>query len=503
MMWLISNILMLIGFAGTLLFLRFTGNLLRRFVSPDKTADWSNLKFSIVFVIPTLVFGIFLLILKNRFGVILISSAAVWASLIWDALHLLCALNFVRKLSDLRRKPNLFFHQVKLAPHKHPAKSNIGEISPFRFWLRGFSLPSSLQIFSKVFSGSNCINVTQGDFNTTLRQDIRLIDSFEDVGNRLNLTIPHLEKIEGISIPNKFFLVNRIINTALPDELWKTSCRLIQKTPTIIAATWKTYHFQEDVRLRFVTLFNSADLIQRLLGAIILQIVAASGELRILTERDDFPRNRNNQILSPPNTGGEWNRVLVWVLRNSKNAELDIFRRMLLETQPDFSESVEKLAPFWKILQTSPQIPPDEQHILACFSILAQLRNKTVGHGAIGWKFQLRPAIYLSSLHYFFLNTMRKISQLDAGVFAYRKTEEELKIIALIQGLKTPAEVPGDFGVGIKNPANGNNLNLFPFLRFYNGRLLIADSFSKDFVIYTDFNTKNIAEPSFIKLKNT
>ncbi len=391
-------------------------------------------------------------------------------------------------------------------------------------------------IFTLFGGGKPTLGILYGDFQKFLRNDYRYVDVFDDIEDKLGFDteklweIPHLavkdidaykremfgflgilgniakdtikeqagqeedagkrQELEDVlkavaenenesniskqssRSSSKPFLLNRTVNTALPAELWETSCRLIEKTPTIIAATWKLYHFQEDIRLRLVTLFNAADMIQRFMGAIILQILRETGELEFLLEQTDFPRNKKDQLVFPPNTNGEWNRVMVWVLKNSKNEDLEIFRQILLKPHTDFTAMVENLAPFWKILQTTPQIPATEQNTLAYFSIISQLRNKTVGHGAIGWKLQLRPAIYLSALHFFFLNAMREVSKLDLGVIAYREVAEDVEIISFIQGLTITEKPEGEYQVAVKNPANGDGLDLYPYLRFYNGRLL-------------------------------
>lgn len=506
-MWLISYIFIFLSFAGTLLFLRFVGRVVRRFIPQSKTVGWNNLKISIVYIAPTVSLGILLLIFRNWFGVILISTTAVWLSLFWDAIHLFCALNFVRKLRRLRHTPDSFFYQVKLVPYNDWAKSNFKNISPFRYWLRGFSFPSSLQMFSFLLKGNNEVRIFYGDFDRFLRRNIRLIDSIEDAENKLPLTAgeviatPHLEAINGEPKQNKFYFVNRVTNTALPDELWETSCRLCQTTPPIIAATWKLYHFQEDVRLRLVTLFNAADLMQRLIGAMILRMLEETGELDALLANSDFPRDKSKKPIYPPNTNADWNWVLSWTLKNSKSEELEIFRQILLEPNPNFAANLEKLAPFWQILQITPRHPTNEQNTLANFYILNQLRNKTIGHGSIGWKLQLRPAVYLSALHYFFLATMENISKLDLGVLAYRQSGEILETASTFRGLWATEIIKDDYQAAIENPFSGKFLPLSPYLRFYNGRLLIVDRFSKEHAIYIDYNPENITEPSFIKLE--
>jgi len=572
MNWILPYIFSLLAFLGTLYFIRIVGKIVRQMFPKSQTIEWDNLKITIVRSMPSIALGILLLILRNQFGWIWISSGAIWVSLIWDGLHFISVLYYIGKLRRLRRNPDSFFYQVKVEPYDDWANTNLPNIFPVKFWMRGISLPTLLQPFSFMLtlfgSGKTPLGILHGDFRRFLRNDFRYIDVVDDIEGKLGFSekelwsVPHLavknkeayrreilgflgilgdivkaaikdeakkqknkndkqtlnDVLKAISpdeneskfskqasrSSSKFFLTNRAVNSALPIELWETSCRLCQTTPSIIAATWKLYHFQEDVRLRLVTLFNAADLMQRLIGAMILRMLEETGELNSLVKHPDFPRDsKKNKPIFPPNTNGDWNRVLQWTLKNSKSEELKIFRQILIKPNPNFAANVEKLTPFWQILQIKPQIPEAEQNTLANFSILEHLRNKTVGHGSIGWKLQLRPAVYLSALHHFFLAAMQDISKLDLGVLAYRQVDGNLEVVSAVRGLWTTGIVKDDCRAAVENPVTGKLLGLSPYLRFHNGRLLIVDRFSKDHsqAAYIDYNAENIAEPSFVNLE--
>ncbi len=46
------------------------------------------------------------------------------------------------------------------------------------------------------------------------------------------------------------------LNHRLPEDLWEASCNLCRNPPSVIAASWKSFHFQDGLRLRFASLFN-------------------------------------------------------------------------------------------------------------------------------------------------------------------------------------------------------------------------------------------------------
>lgn len=559
----------LASFFGTLYFVRFAGKPVQQFVPKDGTTEWDNLKISIVRSTPTLLFAIFLLILRNWFGWIFISATAVWISLIWDGFHLICTAYYVGKLRSLRRNPSAFFFRVKIEPYDDWPNTNLLKIFPVRFWTRGISIPTLLQPLSFLLtflgSGTRTLRILYGDFRRFLLNDFRYIDLIDDIERKLDFSeeelwsIPHLavkneaaykreifgflgllgdiakeaieehvgeqsdesdkkvlqDVLEAISSEenesrfskqasrssNGIFLINRSINSALPAELWETSCRLCETTPSIIAATWKLYHFQEDIRLRLVTLFNAADLMQRLIGAIVMRILDEVGELDSLVADPDFPCDKLGKPVYPPNSNADWNRLLSWILKRSQSPDLELFRQLLLKPNPHFTKDLDRLAPFWQMLQVRPQHPTNDENTLANFYLLNQLRNKTIGHGSVGWKLQLRPAVYLSSLHHFFLATMEEISKIDFLIFAYRESEEDVELLSIFKGLFKTEVAEGTEGrIATENPANEKFLDLHPYLRFYNGRLLMVDKFFKAEAVYIDYNAENIAEPSFIRL---
>lgn len=569
-MWLLPYIFSMLAFLGTFFFIRIAGKIARQFYTKSSTVNWDNLKITVVRSAPTVVLGILLLMLRNRFGWIWISPGAVWASLTWDGLHLIFTLYYIGKLRSLRRNPASFFYQVKVEPYDDWADSNLPYIIPVKFWLRGSSVPVLFQPLSFILtffgSGKTPLGILYGDFRRFLRGDFRYVDVFDDIDGKLDLSeeelwsVPHLAvkdanaykrqilgffggmlgdavkegfkrtakfsdeetgeqntddvlkslepddeepkfSLQAFRSTSKSFLTNRAINTALPVELWEASRRLCKTTPSIVADTWKLYHFQDDVRLRLIMLFTVSDLMQRLLGAIVLRMLAEIGELGSLTGRPDFPFGKTKEQIVLIKNNPDWNKLLRWALKNSESEELEIFRRMLLKPNPDFAATVEKLAPIWQILQDKPPHYVTEQNALDAFSLLTHLRNKTVGHGSIGWKLQLRPAVYLSAFHHFFLAAIEDVSNLDLGIAAYLRTEDDLELVSLMDGLSTGEKAEGSGRVAVLNPVNGELLDLDPYLRFYEGRLLIAEKIFENDAIYVDYKAENIAEPSFIKLE--
>jgi hypothetical protein len=87
----------------------------------------------------------------------------------------------------------------------------------------------------------------------------------------------------------------------------------------------------------------------------------------------------------------------------------------------DFDELVRRLEPFWKVVPRA--VPRQGRDTLSALQLLGELRNRTVGHGAVGWALALEPRPYLAAAHGFFLQLMQPFADVDFGIYAGRDGE--------------------------------------------------------------------------------
>jgi hypothetical protein len=287
----------------------------------------------------------------------------------------------------------------------------------------------------------------------------------------------------------RYYLVNRSLHAELSEELWNTSRGLCQTLPSVIARTWKTFHFQESMRLRFVALFNTADLIQRLVGSIALCSLRDAGLLA--------DNKVGEEEFRVPASTLQWTRALELALAAHGNL-LARLSTILLEPSEDYREWQTRLAPFGAVLGRTIEFSSNNRNRLAGWRVLGTLRNKIIGHGGIGTHLRLRPLLYVSSVHHFFLSMMRNIVDLNLGLVA--SADHDLKDFTLDQGLGVPRKLAGAH-FAFASLDDQSLVALHPYFRYHEGRLLIINRVTKERASYIDYNVANIFEPSFVTLK--
>lgn len=325
----------------------------------------------------------------------------------------------------------------------------------------------------------------------------QLLQRFFEDGPREELSERRLRRIQSAAYrkppeaaDTRYYLVNRALHAELSDELWHTSRRLCQTLPSVMARSWKSFHFQDSMRLRFVALFNTADLIQRLVGSILLCELRDAG------------------LIADGKLAGETFRVPASVLQWSRTLELALtsaepgrtpFHRILLTPGQSHEEWQRRLSPFGPVLGRAIRFSPSNGHTLGAWGVLGTLRNKIIGHGGMGSHLKLRPLLYLSSLHQFFLATMREIADLDLAILA--QTNENAPTFATDQGLGSALGLRDDHVAFARHPHPPGLVSLHPYFRYHEGRLLIINKLTREGVNYIDYNVANILEPSFVTLK--
>lgn len=515
--WFLAHLWILLAFLSTFIYVRGVGAFLRRLILKMATKNWGRAEAVVCYTLSTILPAIFLLLLRKR-GLVWISGTALWASLLLDALCLLGMMSYLNKLRTLRKTPELFLSGVSLRCFEDwPSPRVIADA------LRHLAL--KIPLLNRRFGRT--LVVTVGDFRRFLQNDLRLIDdvpeedALPEIPQAALRSMPHLflpdppqRKVEDVEpealdimdelvadMDYDYFsggtlhIINRTLNSKLPDELWRTSRNLCLTMPNVIANTWKQFHAQESPRLRLVTLFTAADLIQRLLGSLVLSTLRDLGEV--------LAPERQNQKVMPPEIINQWNRTLGWALETSTTPKLNRIREIMLAPRDDFDSLRESLKPFWKIVGRATIDYPGARNTLTGWRVLSVLRNKLIGHGGIGWQLNLRPTVYLSAVHYYFLAMMRDVAALDLGVLA-NWGDTDIIIAGKDQGLDIdPTGYFGDDCLALAAlPDEQGFAVLNPFLRFHKGRLLILNKVYQASRIekadYVDYNVDDITEPSFI-----
>jgi hypothetical protein len=286
----------------------------------------------------------------------------------------------------------------------------------------------------------------------------------------------------------RFYLVNRALHAELSEELWTTSCRICRTLPGVIARSWKAFHFQESVRLRYLALFNTVDQLLRMLGALI------------------FCRIRDGGLLVDGKLAGKEFRVPASILGWSKTIELALridcagleeIRNVLLKPRAEFAEWEERFKPFSAVIGGPVGLLPAHRHLLGGLTLLFVLRNKIIGHGGIGSRLNMRPLRYLSTVHHFFLSLMPEILDLNIELFAGTDPKGETSFPD--QGTTGMLKLRGEHFPLLK--LGDITSVMHPYLYYRNGKLLILNRMTRDSVSFVDFEVNNSFEPSFLTLK--
>lgn len=297
-------------------------------------------------------------------------------------------------------------------------------------------------------------------------------------------TKPAPESKELQSTAVRFYLMNRALNFELTEELWETSQKICRTMPGSIARTWKGFHFQQSVRLRYLSLFNTADQLQRLLGAIVLCRVRDAGLLR--------EGKLGDQEFRVPASPVQWAETIQLALL-TEGAGLEELRSVLLDSRNDFVQWQDRLTPFAEVIGGPIIFPAGQRSLLAGLSLLSVLRNKIIGHGGVGSQLRMRPLVYLSALHYFFLELVKDILKLDIQIFAATVDGRHSR---RDQAVALPLRLEGEH-VAVAKTRSLNPIKMHPYLRYRNGRLLIINRATKEGVSFLDFEAHSV-EPTYL-----
>lgn len=546
--WVLSKAVALLAFFTTLVYVRAIAGLARRLLPKSFVVRHGMAVIAFFYIAPTAVIALTFLLARAVLGAVWFSPTALWLSLIWDFLVALGAFSYYVTLWRLRRSPESFSLAVKLSKFEDwPSLYTLEAISRHTVILIGWMILE--RWFGEKFP------VTPSDFHRILRADFRLVDAINE-GEMVEAelaksqAIPHLlgderensdegeydpaqrlfgrlikkgvkamanlkpdtpetkelleasrellEFEEDVPSSGQAPLINRALNAPLPDELWDVSCNLCGRTPEVITASWRRFHAQDGLRLRLVSLFTTAELLQRLAGAMVIARLRDTERLRRTVAESD--------PLKPPASNGQWTWTLRWALKEAGDGDpaLNWMREFLLAPRDDFHELIRTLEPFEKIVSRATLHSAGSRDTLAGWEILWMLRNKIVGHGGVGWQLQARPLVYLGALHRFFLGLIGDLVSYDLKVSAVVATpEHETKVVGRKQEIRL-VQMLGDNCLAVSHlPGSNTSVLLNPYFRFHSGRLLMFNRLRAGNAEYVDYLTDNIDEPTFKSFPET
>jgi hypothetical protein len=316
-------------------------------------------------------------------------------------------------------------------------------------------------------------------------------------------SVPHLQfvfeqelgpmELRGLFLrSHQFHVMNRHLNLRLPIEAWAASVLLCCVPPRVIATSWRQFHFQESVRLRIVTLLNTADLVQRLVAIRMLTVLRDCGALESAWPADE-PLLRRGSF-------GDWNRTIELGLQLPVGAPLEALRRLLLAPRDDWDELMKEIAPVMRQVWAG-DFQPSARSTLAAWRLLGDLRNALVGHGNVGTAMTLSPRLHLGALHAYFLRIVRRLLDLELEVDAFRPPAQPAGddvYVGADTGILGFGEIErADADCDATLNVDDRAISARPYLRFQSGRLLILNRILDGAAEYVDFLPDNIAEPSY------
>jgi hypothetical protein len=430
---------------------------------------------------PAVAAAVVVLFVHSRPGMVWVSAGAAWLVLGIAALNLATLFSYFVLVLRLRVHPERV-RRVVVCTTENPTGASI----------------------ARVFLARVEARVAPPDLQRFLVGDLRKVDYITpEAAALIGMTlaaareVPHVQvhraddkrtilpkSLSAASAP----LLNRALNTRLTDAMWETSRNLVRRQPRMVAHTWKTFHEEETVQGRLDTLFSTAELLQRVAGSAMFAVLRDTGRLRDLLgdESERFLRN---------GSFGDWNgplRRVLGQLTENEREELAPLATAFTRPLPGFQGELDLLKPFWELIER-PEV--QDADALSALRLLGYLRNRTIGHGAVGWRMTVEPEPFLSALHRFLLFGVVELAALDLGVCGWKARGNH-------QGC--------DRGLGATRKAGENSLALAfplprgmpvylnPYLRFREGALLVVNRIREP-VEYVNYSA-DASQPAFVSI---
>ncbi len=548
-------------FAGTYAYIRMLAAVIRALLPSSFGEKLESIYLVLAFILPSTLLGLLVLIVLFHNGSVWISPVAIIISLTQDALYLIGAIYYHLTLARIRSNPGSFQRLIRKEeysrwPSVEMVRFPLGhvlELLPvFRrqrdyvFLVRNIDFTRSLKNDSRkidqivvgedhriesrflqaphlkivrkgeelISNNKGCIrglvfgnllsfapksserkaviteikatkgfdNETEGD--SFIKEDIATVtlqDVATDVGDELDR-----------------YMMNRYINSQLSDEEWRTSEYLCTALPSLVAKSWREFHFQNTTRTRFVSLFNTNELIIRLLAALVKNTLERNRDVNFL-----LPELRQRRLFRDESKlSFKWLNLMNTYLNESSIASLEgqRLRNLMLSESLNQQEWERRLAPFEMALGNRLSKWKGPFNMLASLQMTTILRNKLVGHGGMGSLIDLQQSLFLSAIHSFFLYSLADLKQLDIKVMKGGESDEAFT--RLDAGLNDDEEiVPENEEAYISFDGASAPVSLFPFVRYHQGRLVFYDDMVDDEAHYVDFNASSTIEPSIVTLE--
>lgn len=433
-----------------------------------------------------------------------LSPAGAWLSLAVDAAWIAGAIRYTRRIARLRDDPASTRAVVWV--YSIETTTDLG---------RWFPLERS-RILAKAVEPY--FFVPQADFAAVLASDVKAIDIFGgddeyrpengdfDIAPHVGLTLPESFRNAGWPTTYAFQVIryrqmmrhtpNAVASRQLvhraSERQWLTSRRLCATPPRAIACAWKSFYFQPGFRLHFVCLFNTAEMLVRLAGAIALSILRSSGVLI------GTPLFRDGGMLRK-GSFGQW----VETIETAVAVETPLIaacRETFLDENPALATR-DTLEPLWELLGFRPRERPP--HLLGALRRIGELRNALLGHGAVGNRLELDPLPYVAALHEYFLDAVAPLVDWDLAVRAWRPAPEgsalPLEEVGRDAGLLIEGELADDCVPICRIPGRPDRVvSLHPYLRFAKGRLLFLRRILREESQFYDFETADPNEATVL-----
>jgi hypothetical protein len=406
--------------------------------------------------IPLLAFALTLMYAAERGGVFLASSGLAWLLIMGVMLELMFLIPYAWLLLRLRRDPGSVSSTVICREVEHDlsflsflGSTYLGDVAPFdaRRWLFGD------------------VRRVDGIDGEAAKEAFGLLDD-DEVRLVPHFRLPSKLKRDRTSAAPS---LNRYLNSALDAELWDASRNLCRLQPRATGFTWKQFHEHDTVSGRLEALFHAGELVHRIA---LINVFARAQEVGTIQRlpRDGFLGRGF----------GDWSRSIRALKALCSPAEFDEMQLgplgpALFGERSDFDHCLSRLEPFWKILPRPAHSA--DRSTLSALEVLGEVRNRTVGHGAVGWALTVEPRLYLAALHSYFLQIVAPLSGLDFQMYAWADEE----IVAVDGELQLHGEASANCICLSFAAGDDNAIQLDPYAFFSpDGSLLLLNRLTKE-----------------------
>jgi hypothetical protein len=336
--------LRLTEFGVTFWLIRYAGSRIRMALRSRVSRHSNRMLLSVLHVLPTLAVGIIVLTFE-RLGIAALSSRAVVFSIVVDGLNLFGACIWWGVIVAVGRRWIGIRAPLVCVENRSNAAVDLVSVSLLRV-ISGKRLEVPVREFARYFKQDyrRVVEIHLRDpkavaiLGLSAREMREMphwglgVEVPQNPEHSLNTRVPRRPKsppsdVGLVSFLSEFALgelpqsrvswlagqQNKLLYDQLPDPLWKASCAICRNTPRLIATQWQMFHLHTSLSFRFITLLNTMDLLQRLVGSTILVTLRAAQGLPESIVKD-------SKFLSRWSFG-EWNKIIETALESEHLTE--------------------------------------------------------------------------------------------------------------------------------------------------------------------------------------